>query len=241
MWKYKLLKFRKLKRLNLTGDLDSKEFYSEVYGNINATAIDGSLSNRVLHRCLEIGMGEKSFPLILELGANLGEHVKFVKCDFEKYICSDLYIPSKGTERAKNSKVSYEIQDAEALTLESNCVDRIIITCVLHHLTNPSTALQNARRVIKHNGVISIALPNDPGIMYRALRAITTLRYAKKANKRDNIQLIHAKEHRNHFLSLEWIIREIFTSDEILKASFPFQFSSYNLNALTIYQIRVIK
>jgi hypothetical protein len=101
--------------------------------------------------------------------------------------------------------------------------------------------LQSARRVIKPNGVISIALPNDPGIVYRLLRAMTTLRYARKVNKKTEIQLIHAKEHRNHFLSLEWLIREIFAKDEIKKASFPFVINSYNLNAMTIYQITVIK
>lgn len=238
-----MLIFRKLKSLKSTSiqDENTESFYSETYGSINATAIDGSLSNKILHQGLEIGMRKRNFPLILEIGGNIGEHVKFVKCDFEKYICTDLNIPKKGTEKSKNIKVSYEIQNAESLTFDKNCVDRIILTCVLHHLTNPYLALQNARRVIKHNGVVSIALPNDPGIIYRLLRAMTTLRYANKVNKKTEIQLIHAKEHRNHYLSLEWMIREIFAKDEILKASFPFVFSSYNLNALTIYQITVKK
>jgi SAM-dependent methyltransferase len=239
----KMLIFRKLKSIksNLIQDESAENFYSQTYGSINATAIDGSLSSKVLHQGLEIGMKKRKFTTILELGGNIGEHVKFVKCHFDKYICSDLSIPKKGTEKSSNSKVSYEIQDAESLTFENNSVDRIILTCILHHLKNPEIALQNTRRVIKPDGVISIALPNDPGIIYRLLRAITTLRNAKKVGKKTEIQLIHAREHRNHYLSLEWIIRETFAEDEILKASFPFPFFSYNLNAMTIYQITVKK
>lgn len=235
--------YRKLKGLKIADNqaTTGTEFYQEIYGEVNATAIDGSLSNRVLHRGLELGLKKSHFSQILEIGGNIGEHIKFVDCSYERYICSDLRIPKREIVQKFGPKVVFAIQNAESLVLESDSCDRVIFTCVLHHLSNPSIALQNARRVTKDGGLISIAIPNDPGVMYRFLRSITTLRNSKRINKLDEIQLIHAKEHRNHFLSLEWLVREVFMEDAISKCSIPFIFNSYNLNPLTIYQIRIHK
>jgi phosphatidylethanolamine/phosphatidyl-N-methylethanolamine N-methyltransferase len=235
--------YRILKRLEIidTQVATGTDFYQQIYGNLSATAIDGSLSNRVLHKSLELGLKNSSFANILEIGGNKGEHIKYVNCSYEKYVCSDLEIPKGEITQSFGPKVEFVIQNAESLTFESNSFDRVIFTCVLHHLSDPCIALRNARRVTKDGGLISIAVPNDPGLMYRFLRSLTTLRNSKKMNKFNEVQLIHAKEHRNHFLSLEWLIREAFVDDVISKVSIPFVFSSYNLNPLTIYQIRIHK
>jgi phosphatidylethanolamine/phosphatidyl-N-methylethanolamine N-methyltransferase len=235
--------YRKLRKLKLADVqlVSGSDFYSQAYGEMNATAIDGSLSSRVLHQSLELGLKKSDFPYILEIGGNTGEHIKHVTSTYEKYICSDLKMPNAETRKKFGPRIEFEAQNAENLNLRDDSFDRVIFTCVLHHLSNPSMALQNARKVTKNGGLISIALPNDPGLMYRFLRSLTTLRNAKRLNKLNEIQLIHAKEHRNHFLSLEWLIREVFKDDVILKRSIPFAIHSYNLNPLTIYQIRISK
>jgi SAM-dependent methyltransferase len=218
---------------------NSARWYSEDYGNLSATAMDGSLSSRVLHKFLEKGHENNEELKILEVGANKGEHLKYVKPGWKTYHSTDLHLPIN-QKLLSTGNVVVEIQNVEDLKYPENEFDRVIATCLFHHLSNPEQAAKEILRVTKIGGVISILIPNDPGALYRLLRSLTTLRAASKKAIVDEIQLIHAREHRNHYLSLFIILKFVFKSQSVRIRQFPFGFKSYNLNALTVFEVTKI-
>jgi hypothetical protein len=70
------------------------------------------------------------------------------------------------------------------------------------------------------------------------MRRISTLRAAKKEGIYKEAQLVHAIEHRNHYLQLRTLLENQFKQDKISLSYFPFKFSSYDLNALTVFHIQ---
>jgi SAM-dependent methyltransferase len=181
---------------------------------------------------------------IIEFGANNGEHLKFVNNDWKEngtYIATDLKLPKSDVlKNIKKAGALFQIANIEKNSYKENSFDRIIITCVLHHVDNLELALHQVRKITKNGGSISIFLPNDPSLMYRWLRYITTIRRAKKLKLFDQIQIIHAREHRNHYLGILPLIKLIYKDDEITIKGFPFKFPFYNLNAFTQVEIKKI-
>ncbi len=213
-------------------------WYEHNYSKICASAIPDSLVFKYAHKSLEKGFKTNAGLNILEIGANKGEHVSFVSNDFKKYTLLDIRHPK--FLNFENPKIKFQLGDVEKLPFKDRTYDRIISTCVFHHLNDPIQGLQEIRRVVRIGGHISILLPCDPGIMYRALRRLTTLRTARRYNLLDEVQLVHALEHQNHFLSLRILINWVFKSDVIKNTFLPFYIPSYNLNAITVIKIRRI-
>lgn len=212
-------------------------WYKNYYSVINESAIDGSLSNKVLHKLIENRFKTNENFKILEVGANKGEHLGYVVDDYESYLITDIR-KNPQLDISKFPRVEFRLADVTKLPFMENSFDRVISTCVFHHLSDPIMGLKELRRVAKSGSYISILLPNDPGIMYRALRAITTLRKAKSKRLLFEAQLIHALEHKNHYLGLRILIYWVFRKDKIFTAGFPFRFDLYNLNAITVFNIK---
>lgn len=221
-------------------DENKPDWYTSNYNRINSTAIPHSLPNRVLHKFLESGLTSKRYSKILEIGANNGEHFDFVIHDYEEYTATDLKVTDVliGKSRLSN-KLILAKADAHNLPFEDSSFDRVLSTCVFHHLENPELALKECLRVTKPGGLISILLPNDPGVMYRFARRLTTVREAKKIGMKEVVEYIHAKEHRNHYLGILCLAKEVFKADSLKINAFPFVFPNYNLNLIT--RIAVIK
>jgi phosphatidylethanolamine/phosphatidyl-N-methylethanolamine N-methyltransferase len=215
---------------------DLNKWYESDYALINASANPNSLAFKYLHKSLEKNFKSNAGFEILEIGANIGEHVGFVSKNFESYTLSDIR-ETKFLNQG-NPKIKFQIADVESLPFEDCTFDRIISTCVFHHLNDPTRGLEEIRRVVRIGGYISILLPNDPGIMYRALRRLTTLRTAKRQGLLDEVQLVHALEHKNHYLSIRTLIKWVFENDEIKFSFKPFWIPSYNINAITVIRIR---
>jgi phosphatidylethanolamine/phosphatidyl-N-methylethanolamine N-methyltransferase len=226
-------------------DLD--QWYKNNYNQINATAVPNSLSNRILHKIIEKPFKSNANLSILEVGANKGEHLPYVAADFTTYTMTDIRpLPKDGTidEIRTNSKaegvINFQIADVQALPFEDQMFDRVISTCLFHHLDKPVEAFQELRRVTKIGGKISILIPNDPGILYRTLRGVTTLLRAKKLGLYREAQLFHAIEHRNHFLQLSVLLENEFKDAKISYSYFPTKVKSYNFNALTVFHVALI-
>jgi SAM-dependent methyltransferase len=113
----------------------------------------------------------------------------------------------------------------------------VISTCLFHHLNDPFSGFSEIRRVTKVGGTASILIPNDPGIFYRILRSLTTNRNARKKGLKAEANLNHALEHRNHYLQLNALLREVFKSDRIIQNNYPFRIKGYDINALTTFHI----
>jgi phosphatidylethanolamine/phosphatidyl-N-methylethanolamine N-methyltransferase len=218
-------------------------WYRNYYSRVNVTAIKGSFFGWVLHRSIEIGAGSNQNSHILEIGTNSGEHIKYVSDGWRiegSYTACDIRVPSSDSlSYFHGQSVNFVEASIENLPFEDNTFDRIVLTCVLHHVNEIEKSLFEIRRVLKPGGFISILLPNDPGFAYRLSRALTTLPLAIYKGVFREVQLNHALEHKNNFLSLIRTIKYVFGKDEVKIMGWPFFVSSYSLNVFTT--LKVIK
>lgn len=240
-------------------DKDVKTYYDEHYEEINFEGVGGA-ATRFTEAALERKFGSSDFfPRVLELGAAHGEHFPYVNHGFDQYILSDL-TPHEcdiaalvqkrskrlGTPAPPEDSVKYELANAEQLPYDDNSIDRILCTCLLHHLQDPDAALKDWRRVVKPGGVVSIYLQNDPGMMVRYTRHLTTHRRSRKvaAANADFLptKYLWAREHRNHVLGLKQLIKYNFADDTVDRWSFPFgPAASWNFNFFSILHITINK
>ena len=212
-----------------------QEWYSDYNSTISVTGDPKKLAGRLMHSFLE-GRGKRTTEnrKILEIGANQGEHIRFVKGKWSLYVALDLRTPSSEIlADLKALNATYVIADAHKLPFPACEFDEVIITCVLHHVENPQKVLAEVRRVLKVGGLARILIPNDPGLSYRIVRSLTSVRRAKRMSRKDELQSLHYREHRNHYLNLVQVSNFVFRNDKISRVSFPFYFPGYDLNLLT--------
>jgi len=186
---------------------------------------------------LEKGALSIQYPRILEVGGNVGEHIRFVASDYESYTLTDYRDTGFQTQ---DKKILFKIADVHNLPFHDDEFDRTISTCLLHHLIDPKKALEELRRVTTHNGLISILVPCDPGLAYRVAKKIGPSRKWKAAGI-TNPDFYHYTQHRNHYPGIDSMIREIFRSDDLQTNHWPFRIKSWNINLFAVNQIRVVK
>jgi SAM-dependent methyltransferase len=197
---------------------------------------------RFLHDKLEKSCPSGTYENILEIGSNNGEHIEFVPASWKSYVALDLKLPDADIiSKFKDRDVNFLIGDAQDLNFSDIFFDRCISTCVLHHVNSVETVLRELLRVTKLGGVITIAVPNDPGILYRAARYFTSVRRARKANLVEELNLVHALEHRNHFLAIDSILKWVFENQEVRIMRYPNVVKFWQMNFLTVYAIKKIK
>jgi len=214
-------------------------WYEEYYSVINISGDPKSLFFRKLHRLVEKYADSAHGRDVLEVGAGNGEHMAFVEPSWNSYICTDIREPNrKIKEEILNRGGEFKIADVHKLPFENAKFDRVISTCLFHHLDHPMNAMREILRVVKNGGQITILLPNDPGVLYRFVRKITTLKRAKKAGLLKEVELIHSLEHKNHFLSILSQLQNEIGKNSYRIDGFPFKGLNYNLNALQILNIR---
>ena len=121
---------------------------------------------RQLHTRMEKPFDESQmYPLTVEVGAGEGQHLPYVRHRFERYVLTDKR--ASGSTEQLPPGAEFMSADAQDLPFESGTVDRLVSTCVLHHLPDPEAALQSWRRVVRGNGVLTILLATDPGFAHR--------------------------------------------------------------------------
>jgi phosphatidylethanolamine/phosphatidyl-N-methylethanolamine N-methyltransferase len=219
-------------------NFENNDWYQTNYSEVNATAIKGSTANKLLHKLIEKPFKSNANLNLLEVGSNTGEHLEFVVSDFASYLMTDIRaMPREMYLDGLNDRIKFEKADVQALQYQNETFDRVISTCLFHHLSDPLSGFSEIRRVTKIGGTVSILIPNDPGISYRILRHITTNRNARKRGIMAEAKLNHALEHRNHYLQLVELLHEVFKFDRVIQNNFPFHFKGYDLNALTTFHI----
>lgn len=225
-------------------------FYEEIYSKVSATGDLESFISKYYHRAIEKNverfLGDlKNNRKVLEVGSGKGEHLRFVnEANYDFYTMSDIRVHKQFIPHKKTSFIQ---ADVEALPFDEGEFSRVISTCLLHHLERPWIALSEMKRVVKKKsvingqpqGLISIALPHDPGIGYRMAKKIATWNSRKSVENKSTLRLIDAREHRNHFLSLKEMIQSEFKTEDIVEKSFPFGFRNYHLDVLTVFQILI--
>jgi ubiquinone/menaquinone biosynthesis C-methylase UbiE len=211
-------------------------FYAKYYKSVICGKGFGSKSIRKTHQSMERRYSGNFYSQTLELGGGVGEHLDFVLHGYDKYYLTDIQLPVLEATWQENPRVICQVQNAENLTFDNGSFDRVIATCLLHHVEKPEKVLTEILRVLKPNGVATIFLPCDPGLAVRILRALTTARSANKHGFQGYYLMI-SREHRNHIGSLLNIVRYVFRHRQI-KATFrPLGIPSWNLNGFVVVHI----
>ncbi len=221
-----------------------QEKYYKFFHEIQYKGQNSYVSN-FYHSRMEKGLDNLFFQNILEVGG--GQHFNFVRCKFNSYKITDLFLPilipsvaNKVNQVNKSGiKVTIESQNVEQLTYESGTFDRTIMTCVLHHLKNPMQALEESRRVTRDGGLISIYLPSDPGFLYRITQMLVSNNSFKNHFSNKELKLLRALEHRNHVSSLLEMIYAIFESDELTISTFPKLNFGWNTSLFQVITIKI--
>jgi phosphatidylethanolamine/phosphatidyl-N-methylethanolamine N-methyltransferase len=197
------------------------------------------------HRALERNISNLSQGHILEIGGGKGEHLKFVKHDFLSYTLLD--VESDGAKSLVPTellnKVAFYKRDARNINKKDSTYDRIICTCVLHHIPNVEIALQELRRVAKDQAQISIYLPCDPGMLYRWIRHWTSHRkqVAILDTSMKEVKYLWSQEHPNHYLGILSAIKMIFKDDVIKIRKYPIPWLGWNTNLFSTISIKIQK
>lgn len=174
---------------------------------------------------------------ILEVGAGLHPHVNYLKHSYYEYhiIDADENNELKKFYKEKfrlNKKVKFKRYNKKKIPFSDNYFDRCIISHCLEHIYYPQLFLDELYRVTKKGGMISIALPTDPGILWRAGRLFNKyIIQIKSYNLKPlDYDYVNAIEHVNSIFNLQAIIKKKYKF--IIERYFPFnllKFSDFNL------------
>ena len=214
--------------------MNFEEFYEKYYRN-DSESIFVTLNHNYSHRKLEKKV-KGFYPTVLEVGAGSAEHFPFVTHGFEKYVLSD--IRKIDLAYLTDERQQIELSNIQNLPHREKSIDRVICTCVLHHVENVKVALQELRRVTKSGGLVSINVAMDPGWLYRKSWALTSGRRMK----REGIPFprsVHYQEHISHFFAIKALMEEIFHEDEISFKYYPFRVPVPSFNIFAVAQIRI--
>lgn len=202
----------------------SKEYYENAhYRESSLTGKGENFIARIMHELIERPHQESSFfKAVLEVGADQGQHLKYVKHDFQSYTTIDLHLPMK---KSPDPRVTHLQGDAHKLPFTDNVFDRVVVTCVLHHLQDPDKALSELIRVVKDNGVISVLIPRDPSIIYNLARnSMVLCKFRSLSLLRKSIQR-HKQEHLWNYKFLMHTLKRrnsIYTQTELHYPRGPF-------------------
>jgi len=190
------------------------------------------------HMVMEKPFKSNSGLRILELGFGEGEHIGFVKPDFEEYVATDIDL--ERLERVKGllpDKLSILKCDATSVPFADKSFDRVIATCLIAHLPNPEEALREWRRILKPGGQLTIYVPCEPGFSLRLFRKLFTAPKAKRLGF-EGFNLYIARDHINDSFRVLNLAAEVFGSDDFKQVYRPFFFRSWYLNLFCVLQVR---
>jgi len=205
-----------------------KDYYlSDTYVEHMYTGLIGKL----MHHChLKMENSNIKRSNILEVGAGIKPHIDYIKHDFEKYHIVDIYEELSDFYN-KYEKIIYKVYDGTNLPYDNEYFDRIIISHCLEHVSNPENFLFEMISKLKKNGVLTISLPTDPGILWRLGRVFGNMFINKKTHKLSVLEnnYMNAKEHINPIFNLRTIIRHNFLQS-LTERYEPFKIQSLDLN-----------
>jgi ubiquinone/menaquinone biosynthesis C-methylase UbiE len=176
---------------------------------------------------------------VLEIGPGFEPHIKYVKLNFKEYYCLELNNNKELIKYYENNfpNIIYKNYDGRNLNFPENFFDRIIISHTLEHIINFEEFLIEMHRVLKIDGVISIASPCDNGFLWRFCRFLLKKTYFKLLKVSDlDYDYNLAKDHVNTIFQIISVLRKKFTI--ISEYYLPFKIKIIDFNLIHICHLR---
>ena len=190
------------------------------------------------HELMEI-YDFKDNSKILEIGGGFVPHFPYVKHSIKEYHSVDL----KEVRGLKNyinknyKKIKFKYYNGKKLKYKKNYFDRIIISHCLEHILEPEKFVNEMMRVLKKDGTISIALPCDPGVLWRLGRYIMKIFFLKRNRGKDyDHDYVLATEHVNSIFNLYVILKKKFKIQK--EIFYPINIKVIDINLFYICQIK---
>ena len=218
---------RKLYGLNVISNdkdwIEWENFTQLFYHNTQKTGI-GNIINEYGYRVLKKVCFNKK--IVFEIGPGNLAHNKFWNGIPDKFIAVDIYNEFLSQTEQKIPEIFHgiKVDRNDKIPLEDNSVDIILSFYSLEHLYDLDEKLIEFKRILKKDGIIVGAIPNEGGIAWGLGRYFTSRRFVKK-NSNINYNKIICWEHPNF-------------SDEIIKA---FAKNNFKLNFIKMYPFNFIK
>ena len=175
---------------------------------------------------------------ILEIGPGFEPHIKFRKINFEEYHCLETNFTKEIQEYYRNNfkEVIFRNYDGKKVDYSDETFNRVIISHTLEHIYYPEAFINELLRVLKPNGVISIALPCDNGLLWRLGRFYNKFFNNKKKGIPDiDYDYLVANEHINSIFQLQAIIKKKFKVRN--EKYLPFKIKIIDFNLIYICEI----
>jgi len=218
----------------------AEDYFLNNYKTVNVSGDVSNLVTKFMHRFLESGRDKNVFERVLEVGALNGEHTHFVKHNFSQYYVTDIRTPSQNTIEDLNRRgFIFQLADVENLPFENGFFDRVISTCLLHHLIDPEKGISEMLRVVKSGGTVDILVPNDPSLIYSASWLASTGVRAIVKNKFRESYLNRKNEHMQGIRFIDALLQKQIDRNTFEKKFFP---KVFNLNKLTVlFRFTIVK
>jgi len=180
---------------------------------------------------------------VLEIGAGTEPHLKYIKHSFKQYSfleTSKFAINFLRKKFKNNKKLKFKVYDGKKIHYKSNYFDRIVISHVLEHILEPEVFLREMMMKLKKNGILSIALPIDPGLLWRLGRFFLKLYSVKKEFNISKIEYDYmiASEHVNSIFNLISIIKYNYKNNIVSEKYSPFNVKILDINLFYIVTIK---
>lgn len=177
----------------------------------------------------------KSGSKTLEIGAGLGEHLRYERTDqdyhcleYREELCRTL------TDRIDAARVHRgDIQRRQDQWADKS-FDRVIAIHVLEHLPSLPDAIREISRLLKDDGVFDVVLPCEGGVAYWLARKMSAERLFRRRFKMDYGPIIRS-EHVNTHAEVIGLLRRFFKVERV--RFFPTFIPMAAINLVAAYRL----
>jgi len=181
---------------------------------------------------------------VLEIGPGTSPHIKYLKKGYDKYYFLESSTFALNFLNKKFNKKNIIIKKSikNSVPFKKKFFDRIIMSHVLEHISDPEKFLFKVMSKLKKGGYLSISLPTDPGLLWRLGRSYNKIFNIKKKLNLNNCKYDYmiATEHVNSTFNLKSILKYHFQKNIVCEDFLPFKFLK-SLDFNLFYNLTIIK